>query len=54
MFAMICKFFLSCICFFRLPLAIEYLLPLFHSVVAALTSAHARISALEDKLRASQ
>jgi hypothetical protein len=54
MLAVICEFFLSCICFFRLPLAIEHLLPLFNSVVATLTSAHARISALETELRASQ
>jgi septal ring factor EnvC (AmiA/AmiB activator) len=54
MLAMFCKFFLSCICFFCLPLAIEHLLPLFHSVIAALTSAHARISALEAELKASR
>jgi hypothetical protein len=54
MLAMICEFFLSCICFFRFPLAIEHLLPLFHSIVVALTSAHACISALEAELRASQ
>jgi hypothetical protein len=54
MLATLCEFFPSCICFFRLPLAIEHLLPLFHSVIAALTSAHARISALEAKLKASQ
>jgi hypothetical protein len=52
--AMLCEFFLSCICFFRLPLAIEHLFPLFHSVIAALTSARARISALEAKLKASR
>jgi hypothetical protein len=54
MLATLCEFFLSCICFFRLPLAIEHLLPLFHFVIAALTLAHARISALEAELKASQ
>jgi hypothetical protein len=49
MLAMFCEFFLSCICFFCLPIAIEHLLPLF---IAALTSAHARISALEAELKA--
>jgi hypothetical protein len=54
MLAMFCEFFLSCICFFRLPLAIEHLLPLFHSVIAALTSTHTCISALEAELKTSQ
>jgi hypothetical protein len=54
MLSMICEFFPSCICSFHLPLVIELLLHLFHSVVAALTSAHARISALEAELRTSQ
>jgi hypothetical protein len=53
-FAMICEFFLSHVCFFRLPLAIECLIYSFYSVAAALTSAHACISALEAELRASQ
>jgi hypothetical protein len=54
MFTMICEFFLSCICFFCLPLAIKCLLTLFYSVVAALTLARARILALEAELKASQ
>jgi hypothetical protein len=54
MFTMVCAFFFSCVCLFRVPLAIGCLLAPFYCVVAALTSAHARISSLEAELRASQ
>jgi hypothetical protein len=54
MFTMICEFFLSRVCLFRLPLAIDCLLASFYRVVAALTLARARLSSLEAELRVSQ
>jgi hypothetical protein len=54
MFTMVCAFFFSHVCSFCLPLAIDCLLAPLYCVVAALTSARARISSLEAKLRASQ